>query len=116
MRFCFDLDKTLCTGKPYEQSTPYYGVTTLLKKLRSQGHTVCIYTARGMGSSDGNVGRAIALIGQQTLEQLAQWGIEYDELYFGKPCADVYVDDKSLPSIFEFEQWLEGVTNDTSTV
>ena len=96
MRICFDLDNTLCAGKPYDVARPLPGAATLLKKLKAQGHTIIIFTARGMGSSFGNSGKAIAQIGQLTFAQLEEWGFPYDEVYFGKPSADLYVDDKSL--------------------
>ena len=31
-----------------------------------------------------------------TLEQLDAWGFIYDEIYFGKPNADLFVDDKAF--------------------
>ena len=33
---------------------------------------------------------------KQTYKQLKNWGLKFDELYFGKPSADFYIDDKSL--------------------
>tara|TARA_Y100001963_G_C6477306_1_gene307300 strand:- start:15 stop:431 length:417 start_codon:yes stop_codon:yes gene_type:complete len=95
MRICFDLDKTLCSGKPYIEAIPYPGVKDLLTRLKARGHTIIIYTARGMGTSKSNPGKAIAQIGKLTLNQLDSWGFIYDEIYFGKPSADIYVDDKA---------------------
>lgn len=99
MRICFDLDETLCTGYPYYKSVPFPEAQSLLKQIKSQGHQIIIYTARGMGRSDGNMGRAMAAIAKDTFEQLDAWGFVYDEIYFGKPAADIYVDDKSLKDI-----------------
>jgi hypothetical protein len=99
MRICFDLDETLCTGYPYSESKPLSGSKELLLQLRSDGHQIIIQTARGMGRSDGNMGKALAAIAKLTLEQLERWGFVYDEIYFGKPNADLYIDDKSLPNI-----------------
>lgn len=99
MRICFDLDNTLCCGVPYYEAVPVPGASQLLRELRRQGHTVIIQTARGMGSSDGNPGKAIAQEGAQVFEQLDAWGFEYDELYFGKPAADLYVDDKAITAV-----------------
>ena len=96
MRICFDLDDTLCYGKPYETAKPLPGRAKLLSSLRQQGHSIIIYTARFMNTCSGNTGQVVKNIGKLTLEQLDEWGFEYDEIYFGKPNADIYVDDKAF--------------------
>jgi len=96
MRVCIDLDKTLCTGHPYKDAVPMLEAKEFLSKLRADGHTIIIHTARGMGRSHGSVSKAIALVGAITFSQLAEWGFEYDELLFGKPAADCYIDDKAI--------------------
>ena len=95
MRICFDLDNTLCTGKPYETAQPFSWAADLLRSLKMKGHIIIIYTARNMGSSNGNIGLVNKNIGLLTFSQLDAWGFEYDEIYFGKPSADIYIDDKS---------------------
>jgi hypothetical protein len=45
--------------------------------------------------------------GAITLEWLAYHGIEYDEIHFGKPFADIYIDDNAL----RFESW-ESIADD----
>lgn len=97
MRICFDLDNTLCSGIPYSQATPYPGAKKLLKGLKDAGHTIIISTARGMGHTNGNPGKAMAELGQLTLQQLSSWGFPFDEFYMGKPAADLYIDDKAVP-------------------
>ena len=38
--------------------------------------------------------------GRNIKKQFAKWGIYYDEIRFGKPAADLYIDDKAaVPSI-----------------
>jgi hydroxymethylpyrimidine pyrophosphatase-like HAD family hydrolase len=101
MRFCFDLDGTLCKGLPYEGAEPLPGARELLLRLKEKGHTIIIQTARGMGTSAGNQGTALSKIGLLTFEQLQRWGFVYDELWFGKPAADKYIDDKSCQSILD---------------
>lgn len=96
MRICFDLDDTLCTGKPYRAARPIPGAKQLLKQLKDKGHTIVISTARGMGRYQGDADRAIRDLGKLTLDQLDRWDFIYDEIYFGKPAADLYVDDKAL--------------------
>jgi len=108
MRICIDLDNTLCIGKPYEDAIPVPGAKEFLTALRAAGCTVIIYTARGMGSCSSHEGKALRKIGKLTLEQLEAWDFDYDEIYFGKPSADFYLDDKNL-LLVNYEQILETV-------
>ncbi|HEV3415886.1 MAG TPA: hypothetical protein VG056_03715, partial [Pirellulales bacterium] len=48
--------------------------------------------------------------GAVTLQWLAQHGIEYDEIHFGKPHADVYIDDNAV----RFEGWERLVADGSS--
>lgn len=96
MRLCFDLDETLCTGYPYEKAVPIKPAIDVLNRLKSAGHVIIIHTARGMSTNKGNIGKVIKNIGAITLEQLDAWGVKYDEIVFGKPSADYYIDDKAL--------------------
>lgn len=102
MRICLDLDGTLCTiGAPYDEAQPLPGMRDILYKLKAEGHRIIISTARGMGRSAGNPGMAVATIGELTISQLREWDFPYDELLFGKPGADIYVDDKSVCTMSE---------------
>ena len=100
MRICVDLDGVVCQlrkpGQTYADVDAVPGAIQKLRKLRSAGHVIIIYTARHMKTCDGNVGLAIARIGRITLDWLARHEVEYDEIYFGKPWADVYLDDNAL--------------------
>jgi hypothetical protein len=42
--------------------------------------------------------------GSFTKKQLAKWKVKYDELIFGKPSADCYIDDKGVNSNEFFKQ------------
>jgi tRNA A-37 threonylcarbamoyl transferase component Bud32 len=44
----------------------------------------------------GNSGKVLNDIGKITFDTLDKYGIEYDEIYFGKPYADFYIDDSSI--------------------
>lgn len=96
-RFCFDLDNTLVTypkvPNDYTSVEPIYETINYLKKLKDNGHTIIIYTARRMRTHSGNVGSVIADIGQITLDTLKKFEIPFDEIYFGKPYAHFYIDD-----------------------
>jgi len=99
-RICFDLDDTLVT-KPEKDSNystvkPIQHNIDVLNYLKRIGHTIIINTARRMKTHNGNVGRVITDVGQITLKTLSDFNINYDELYFGKPFADYYIDDKAI--------------------
>lgn len=100
MRICFDLDNTLVTyptiPNDYSSVNPIQKNIDLLTHLKSLGHTIIIYTARRMQTHNNNVGKTIKDIGILTLQTLDKYNIQYDEFIFGKPIADVYIDDKSL--------------------
>jgi len=99
MRICFDLDNALCIGKPYSKARPLRGAIQALKTLHDDGHTIIIYTARGMESHPGNQSKVLKEIIHLTLKQLERWGFVYDEIHFGKPSADIYVDERSINTI-----------------
>lgn len=105
MRICIDLDGVISQlkqpGETYADVSPVPGAIDKIRALRAAGHTVIIHTARHMKTCQGNVGLAVARIGTITLEWLARHGVEYDEIYFGKPWADVYIDDNAL----RFTSW-----------
>eukprot|EP00408_Alexandrium_pacificum_P003521 CAMPEP_0171222682 /NCGR_PEP_ID=MMETSP0790-20130122/35388_1 /TAXON_ID=2925 /ORGANISM="Alexandrium catenella, Strain OF101" /LENGTH=766 /DNA_ID=CAMNT_0011688633 /DNA_START=39 /DNA_END=2339 /DNA_ORIENTATION=+ len=106
MRFCFDLDGTLVTEprKPGDMSTcdPIAKAISIVRQLHQAGHTIIITTARGM--SGGGVDTAIAAYGHSTFSLLKDLGIPYDEIHFGKPHADVYVDTRSLNAMADIER------------
>ena len=105
MRFCFDLDNTLVTFPithgNYLTCRPRKENIEILKGLHKAGHTIIIQTARRMRTHNGNVGKIMADIGKLTFDQLDNFGIPYDEIYFGKPQADVYVDDLAVNSLVD---------------
>ena len=68
----------------------------MLNKLKKQGHEIIIYTARKMKTHNNNLGKVIKDIALITINTLEQFDIQYDELIFGKPLADIYIDDKAL--------------------
>jgi capsule biosynthesis phosphatase len=105
MRICLDLDGVICDfrrpGETYADVRPMPGAVDRIRDLRAAGHHVIIQTARHMKTTGGNVGLVIARQGQITLEWLDRNGIEFDEIHFGKPFADVYIDDNA----FRFLTW-----------
>ena len=100
MRICFDLDNTLVTyptvPNDYASVKPITNMITLVNKLHAEGHVIIIYTARRMGTHKHNIGSVVKDIGLITLQTLTDFGIQYDEIIFGKPIADMYIDDRSI--------------------
>jgi capsule biosynthesis phosphatase len=99
MKICIDLDGVICRlrrpGENYADLEPVPGAVEKLRALRAAGHYLIIATARHMKTCEGNVGRVVARQGAVTLNWLERHGIEYDEIYFGKPHAQVYLDDNA---------------------
>jgi dTDP-glucose pyrophosphorylase len=94
MRICFELDNTLVTYPTvpgnYETVKPIPIMIELANQLKQKGHTIIIYTTRCIKNN------CIEDIGILTLKTLQVYDIPYDELIFGKPIADMYIDDKSI--------------------
>ena len=105
MRICIDLDGVICRlrepGQNYADLEPVSGAVEKLRQLKDAGHYIILCTARHMKTCQGNVGQVVARQGAVTLEWLARHNIEYDEIHFGKPHAQVYIDDNGL----RFESW-----------
>lgn len=87
LKYIFDIDGTICSQeKDYTDAKPYMDMILLANSLYDQGNTIVYYTARGTetGIDWSDI----------TVQQLSDWGVKYHDLKFGKPAADVYVDDK----------------------
>ena len=99
-RICFDLDNTLVSYPKvigdYTTVKPIQKNIDFLKYLKTFGHTIIIYTARRMKTHGGNLGKTLCDIGKITFDTLDNFNIPYDEIYFGKPYADIYIDDLAL--------------------
>jgi len=118
MRFCFDLDNTLVSYPTkygdYNSVEPKMQNIQLVRELHAAGHYIIIQTARRMKTHKGNVGAVIADIGQITLETLVKFDIPYDELLFGKPYADVYVDDSAIHALIDTTKEIGWSLDDTA--
>ena len=109
-RYCFDLDNTLVTypetANDYSTVKPIQSTIDFLKYLKKLGHTIIIYTARRMNTCHGNIGKVIANTGRITLDTLDKFEIPYDEIHFGKPYADYYIDDLAVSPYNNLEKEL----------
>lgn len=105
MRIVIDLDGTICyikqPNQEYSDVQPIPGAVKKIKALRASGHYIIIQTARNMQTRSGNLGLVNKHIGKTTLDWLEKHGVEYDEIYFGKPNAHLYIDDRAL----RFSSW-----------
>ena len=105
MRICIDVDGTICFTKKdhesYADTTPIPGAIETIQKLKKQGHYIIIATARGMKTYHSNVGKITANQGTILINWLDAHGVPYDEIWFGKPQADYYIDDKGV----KFTDW-----------
>jgi len=100
MIYCFDLDGTLVTDpvvpNDYSTTQPISENINVVRELKRRGHKIIINTSRRMKTYNGNVGAALRDIGLVTLQSLQAMNIPYDEIFFGKPYADYYIDDKAM--------------------
>lgn len=107
-RFCFDLDNTLVTYPKipgdYSSVEPIKKMIEYLRFLKGQGNYIIIYTARRMKTHKGNLGCILADIGKVTIDTLERFNIPYDELFFGKPHADFYIDDLGVNAFHQIDK------------
>jgi len=103
MRYCFDIDGTLCytpndtKGKPdYENAQPFPFMVEQVNRLYDEGNYIIMQTARGKSSGIDHT--------DLTKKQLGDWGYKYHELFpmFSKPTADIFIDDRGVNAI----EWL----------
>ena len=66
----------------------YPEVIARANALYESGHRIVLFTARG--TTTGIDWR------QLTESQLCSWGVKYHTLLFGKPEADIFVDDRAM--------------------
>jgi len=88
---CFDIDGVIATvvdDCDYSKAKPISEMVWTIRQLHKQGHEIILYTARGTKTKID--WRAV------TEQQMRDWGVPFDQLLFGKPAADYYVDDRSL--------------------
>ena len=104
--YCIDIDGTLTEpheGTPWE-AVPRYDRIEYVNKLYDEGATIYLMTARGFIRSTEKYPNDIlkaqaeqdAYCREKTEAQLKKWGVKYHALYFGKPRAAVYVDDRGM--------------------
>lgn len=107
MKICIDIDGVLCQLRRPEQQyadlEPVPGAVEKMTSLKQAGHYLILCTARHMATCNSNIGMVMARQGRTLFDWLAKYQIPYDEIWFGKPHADVYLDDNG----FRFTSWNE---------
>ncbi len=97
MRIMIDLDGVIAELKKPEEDYSNLRVNPealeKLRALKKAGHYIILQTARHMKTTDGDQGKVVARIGKKTLDWLDKHKLPYDEIYFGKPYAELYIDD-----------------------
>jgi capsule biosynthesis phosphatase len=105
MRLAIDIDGTICCfrqeGQTYADVEPMPGAVEKLQQFRKNGHYIILLTARHMKTCHGNVGLVVARQGKTLFDWLEKHGVPYDEIWFGKPQADIYIDDNG----YRFQSW-----------
>lgn len=98
-----DIDGTLCPIKTPDQSyadlVPEPMMLAKLRRLHAEGWHIILFTARGMRSNDGNIGKITRNVAPTLLQWLANHAIPFDELQLGKPWpgrCGVYIDDRAV--------------------
>jgi histidinol phosphatase-like enzyme len=95
-----DIDDTICktNGLDYSEAKPIYKNIEIANKLYDDGNYIVYWTARG--TKTGIDWRKL------TEQQFNTWGVKYNELKFGKPVYDMFIDDKNINTI----DWEKGDT------
>jgi len=98
IKLVFDIDDTICNNKnrDYENAIPFKDVIRKINKLHKQGAKITLYTSRGMVSCNGDLEKIIKKNKAILEKWLEKNKVEYDELMFGKPLGDMYIDDKAI--------------------
>ena len=100
LRIVIDLDGVICELKKpnetYLDVKPNQGVISKMREWSKDGHYLIIYTGRHMRTCNGNVSEVIKKIGPVTTEWLKKWDVPFDEIHYGKPYGDVYIDDLAI--------------------
>ena len=95
-----DLDGTLCEqtsgGDEYARAAPIRSVIDAINILYDSGCNITINTARGKRTCKGDVVEVERRYRQLTEKWLADNGVKYHRLLFGKPPGDIYVEDRGV--------------------
>ena len=86
-RYCFDIDGTICSKeKPenYSKAIPNKLMIQKINELFDEGHIIYLYTSRHMDKE------------RTTKEWMKKFNVKYHHIFFGKPVAQIYIDDLAV--------------------
>lgn len=100
VKMIFDVDDTISTNfrrLDYSKCIPRKDVIEKINYLHDiLEYKIVLYTSRGMVSCNGDIEK----INKKNYATLSKWlfdnNVHYDELIFGKPLGDMYIDDKAM--------------------
>lgn len=97
MKIVIDIDGTLCDEvcDKITERKPYLDRISRLNEMYDNGSEIIVYTSRGMKSTGDDPLASEGKYREITESQLKAWGLKYHKLMFGKPNADVYIDNKN---------------------
>ena len=85
--YCFDLDGTICSlekTESYAKALPNIAIIKKIKELYDKNNKIYIYTGRHMQKEE------------ITKKWLEKYGVKYHHIFFNKPVAEIYVDDRAV--------------------
>jgi len=90
--YCFDMDGVICEldDDDYEHRSPIGSTIYWMDQLKREGHTIIIYTGRHINNLE------------VTKNWLYRNAVPHDLIQFGKPVADLYIDDKGV----RYDEWV----------
>jgi hypothetical protein len=92
MKIYVDIDNTICLtseiNRDYTKAEPIVERIKKINELYDQGNTIIYWTARGS--------RTKTDWSALTVSQLDSWGCKRDNIVFGKPDYDLFIEDKSM--------------------
>ena len=100
VKVVFDIDDVIAMGfnhTKHDEKVVNSLVVDKMKSIKSELNAkIVLHTSRGSISCNGD----LQLIEKNILPNLVEWlkdnEVPYDEIVFGKPLADLYVDDKGM--------------------
>lgn len=99
MKIVIDLDWTICElrkeWQDYSDVRVNKNAVEKIQKFKEEWHYIIIQTARHMETCWGNVWLVQARVWKKTIDWLEEHNIPYDEIFFGKPNWDLYLDDNA---------------------
>jgi capsule biosynthesis phosphatase len=103
--YIVDIDDTVLTTPlredgtyDYDKSTPLMPVIEKLRLVKEAGHTIILFTARGMRTFKGNVKKIKEAHEARLIKFMKEHDVPYDELIMGKAWGPnpIYIDNRNL--------------------